>query len=132
VFGFTKGCRPEYPDRVRNAPLAEATIVAPASGSRPQACGPIVELQFIDFAAPALNQIANQLATLRWRSGGGVDRAGVLYAPHGAYLPAGAHGTARATRLVDTSPGSASRCPDAGRRGGDVVDRAHERDPTLF
>jgi 2-oxoisovalerate dehydrogenase E1 component len=50
---------------------------------------PIFELQFIDFVGPAFNQLSNQIATLRWRTGGQWKCPLVLYAPCGSYLPAG-------------------------------------------
>jgi len=50
---------------------------------------PILEMQFIDFIAPAFNQLLNQAATLRWRSNGDWTCPAVFYAPYGAYLPAG-------------------------------------------
>jgi 2-oxoisovalerate dehydrogenase E1 component len=89
VFGLTKGLSAGFPGRVFNSPLAEATIVGAAVGLAATGFRPVFELQFIDFLAPAFNQLANQLATLRWRSGGQWTCPLVLYAPYGAYLPAG-------------------------------------------
>ncbi|GGQ76154.1 alpha-ketoacid dehydrogenase subunit alpha/beta [Couchioplanes azureus] len=86
VFGFTKGLGTE---RVVNAPLAEATIVGIAVGLAAAGLRPVAELQFVDFAGPAWNQIAAQLTTLRWRSASGWACPVVLYAPWGAYLPGG-------------------------------------------
>lgn len=89
VFGFTKGLSTEFPDRVFNSPLAEATIVGAAVGLAAVGYKPVFELQFIDFITPAFNQLVQQVATLRWRSNGDWGCPMVLYAPYGAYLPAG-------------------------------------------
>ena len=89
VFGFTKGLSTNYPGRVVNAALAEATIVGVGVGLGATGFRPILELQFIDFLAPAFNQVLTQLATLRWRSNGDWTAPAILYAPYGAYLPAG-------------------------------------------
>jgi 2-oxoisovalerate dehydrogenase E1 component len=89
VFGLTKGLSTRFPGRVHNAPLAEATIVGVAAGLSAVGWRPIVELQFIDFLTPAMNQLINQLTTLRWRSAGEWVAPVVLYAPYGAYLPGG-------------------------------------------
>ena len=70
VFGFTRGLSTQFPGRVHNSPLAEATIVGVAAGLAAAGLRPVVELQFIDFAASAFNQLLNQVATLRWRSNG--------------------------------------------------------------
>jgi 2-oxoisovalerate dehydrogenase E1 component len=89
VFGLTKGLSSAFPGRVVNSPLAEATIAGTACGLALAGMLPIIELQFIDFAGPAFNQLVNQIATLRWRSMGAFQCPMVIVAPCGAYLPAG-------------------------------------------
>jgi 2-oxoisovalerate dehydrogenase E1 component len=89
VFGLTRGLSSAFAGRVRNAPLAEATIVGVAAGLALAGYRPIFELQFIDFVGPAFNQIVNQIATLRWRSAGSWKCPLVLYAVCGGYVPAG-------------------------------------------
>lgn len=89
VFGFTKGLGEAAGDRMTNAPLAEATIVGAAVGLAAAGMRPVVELQFVDFAGPAWNQIAAQLTTLRWRSLSSWQCPVVIYAPWGGYLPGG-------------------------------------------
>lgn len=134
VFGFTKGLSERHPDRVRNAPLAEATIVGAGIGLAAAGLKPIVELQFIDFAAPAVNQIANQLATLRWRSHGEWTAPLVLYAPHGAYLPAGSAWHSQSNEGWWTHiPGLRVACPSTPGDAAAILWTAlHEQDPTLI
>ncbi|RJO70738.1 branched-chain alpha-keto acid dehydrogenase [Nocardia panacis] len=87
VFGLTKGLTPT--GRVFNSPLAEATIVGVGVGLAAAGLRPAVELQFIDFAGPAWNQLTAQAATLRWRTHGRWICPLIIYAPYGAYLPGG-------------------------------------------
>lgn len=89
VFGFTKGLSTKYPERVRNSPLAEATIVGTAVGLAAIGYRPVFEIQFIDFITPGFHQLVSQIATLRWRSKGQWKCPLVIYSPYGAYLPAG-------------------------------------------
>jgi 2-oxoisovalerate dehydrogenase E1 component len=89
VFGFTKGLSTKYPERVRNSPLAEATIVGTAVGLAAMGYRPVFEIQFIDFITPGFHQLVSQIATLRWRSKGEWKCPLVIYSPYGAYLPAG-------------------------------------------
>jgi 2-oxoisovalerate dehydrogenase E1 component len=89
VFGFTKGLSSKYPERVRNSPLAEATIVGTAVGLAAMGYRPVFEIQFIDFITPGFHQLVSQIATLRWRSKGEWRCPLVIYSPYGAYLPAG-------------------------------------------
>ena len=89
VFGATRGLSSEFPNRVVNSPLAEATIVGAGVGLAATGWKPVFEIQFVDFLAPAFNQLAHQAATLRWRTDGEFSCPLVLLAPCGAYLPAG-------------------------------------------
>lgn len=89
VFGFTKGLGEAAGPRMTNAPLAEATIIGAAVGLAAVGMRPVVELQFVDFAGPAWNQIAAQLTTLRWRTASAWQCPVVIYAPWGGYLPGG-------------------------------------------
>ena len=89
VFGFTKGLSTRHPGRVINSPLAEATIRGHRRRASSDGYRPIFELQFIDFAIPALNQLINQVATCAGdpMAIGPVPLFFML--PCGAYLPAG-------------------------------------------
>lgn len=89
VFGLTKGLSTDYPDRVFNAPLAEASIIGSAVGLAATGWKPVFELQFVDFLPPGLNQLMTHVSTLRWRSAGAWSCPLVLFAPYGAYLPGG-------------------------------------------
>ncbi|MCX7798908.1 MAG: thiamine pyrophosphate-dependent enzyme [Fimbriimonadales bacterium] len=89
VFGITKGLSTKYPGRVRNSPLAEATIVGVGVGLAAYGYRPVFELQFIDFLSPGWNQLTTNLSTLRWRTRGEWTCPVTLYAPSGAYLPGG-------------------------------------------
>lgn len=87
VFGVTKGLSTRFPGRVRNAPLAEATIVGTAIGRALAGERPVAFLQFADFVPMAYNQIACELSTMHWRSDGEWQSPVVLMAPYGAYRP---------------------------------------------
>jgi 2-oxoisovalerate dehydrogenase E1 component len=70
VFGVTRGLTNQYPDRVQNSPLSEASIVGVASGMAIGGYKPIVEIQFADYSWPGFMQMRNEIPTLRWRSNG--------------------------------------------------------------
>lgn len=89
VFGITKGLSRQFPERVMNSPLAEATIIGSAVGLASTGWMPVFEVQFIDFMAPAINQLMNQVSSLRWRTCGEWSCPMVIMAPYGAYLPGG-------------------------------------------
>jgi len=89
VFGFTRGLSSKYPERVINAPIAEATIIGGAVGLAVTGFKPVFEIQFIDFITPGFDQLVTQVSSLRWRTCSQWSCPLVLYAPYGAYLPAG-------------------------------------------
>jgi pyruvate dehydrogenase E1 component beta subunit len=71
IFKCSQGLFEEFgPQRVIDAPIAEAGYVGLSVGAAMTGMRPIAELMFGDFAFLAMDQIANQAAKIRYMSGG--------------------------------------------------------------
>jgi pyruvate/2-oxoglutarate/acetoin dehydrogenase E1 component len=84
AFGVTRTLFDEFgPERVRNTPISENTIIGAATGAALVGLRPVAEIMFIDFSGLAMDQIANQAAKLRLMTGGQCKVPWVLRMPQG-------------------------------------------------
>ncbi|HYO97512.1 MAG TPA: alpha-ketoacid dehydrogenase subunit beta [Polyangiaceae bacterium] len=90
VFRVTAGLFDEFgDDRVIDTPLSENGIVGTAVGMALYGLVPVVEIQFADFIWPAYDQIVNELAKYRYRSGGEYPAKLVIRTPVGGGIRGG-------------------------------------------
>ena len=84
AFGVTRTLFDEFgPERVRNTPISENTIVGAATGAALVGMRPVIEIMFVDFSGLAMDQICTQAAKLRFMTGGQCSVPWVLRMPQG-------------------------------------------------
>src|SRR5699024_5897170 len=71
-------------DRVRDTPISELGIAGVAVGAALTGMRPVLDFQFSDFIALALDQIANQAAKIRYMYGGKGSVPLVIRTPSGS------------------------------------------------
>jgi pyruvate/2-oxoglutarate/acetoin dehydrogenase E1 component len=85
AFGVSTGLLERFgPERVRDTPISEIAIVGAGVGAALCDQRPIVEIQFSDFIACAMDQLVNQAAKIHFMLGGAANVPLVLRAPLGS------------------------------------------------
>jgi len=98
VFLATDGLWDEFGDeRVIDTPLTESMIVGVAIGASANGLRPVAEIQFADFIFPAMNQIIQEAARVRYRSNGTFGCPITIRAPWGG----GVHGALYHSQSVE-------------------------------
>jgi len=87
VFGVTRSLSKEFPGRVVNSPLAEASILGITVGQALAGERPVAFLQFADFFPIAWNQIVSELASMHWRTDGGWPCSVIVMVTCGGFKP---------------------------------------------
>jgi pyruvate/2-oxoglutarate/acetoin dehydrogenase E1 component len=71
VYGYYKGLLKEFgEERIIDTPISEAGIVGLGVGAAATGCRPIIDLMFMDFLGECMDEVANQLAKMRYMFGG--------------------------------------------------------------
>ncbi len=84
TYKVTQGLTEEFGhDRVRNTPISEIAITGVALGAAMTGMRPVAELMYVDFAGCAMDQIMNQIAKMRYMSGGQVEAPLVIRTQQG-------------------------------------------------
>ena len=83
AFTVTLGLEKDFRDRMIDTPISEIGIFGYACGAAVMGMRPIADVQYGDFLFCAMDQVANEIAKLRYMSGGKLKVPIVMRAPVG-------------------------------------------------
>ena len=134
VFRATSGLYDEFGgDRVIDTPLAESGIIGTAIGMALYGLRPVPEIQFGDFIYPAFDQIVNELAKFRYRSGGQYPCPVVIRTPVGGGIRGGHYHSQSPETLFIHTPGLKVVAPSNPYDAkGLLLGCMRQNDPVLF
>jgi 2-oxoisovalerate dehydrogenase E1 component len=134
VLGVTKGLSSQFPGRVVNSPLSEATIVGTSIGRALAGERPVAFIQFADFLPLAYNQILSELGSMYWRTAGGWQTPMIVMVPCGGYRPGlGPFHAQSLEALAVHTPGIDVFMPSTAADAAGLLNAAFaSRRPTLF
>ncbi|MBL8633310.1 MAG: alpha-ketoacid dehydrogenase subunit beta [Myxococcales bacterium] len=134
VFRATSGLQEEFgKERVMDTPLAEAGIIGSAIGMALYGLRPVAEIQFSDFIFPAFDQIVNELAKFRYRSGGEYPAPMVIRTPYGGGIRGGHYHSQSPEAYFAHTPGLKIVIPSSPYDAkGLLLSAMREEDPILF
>lgn len=134
VFRVTQGLFDEFgEDRVIDTPLSEGGIVGCAVGMALYGLVPVPEIQFADFIWPAYDQIVNELAKYRYRSGGDYSAKMVIRTPVGGGIRGGHYHSQHPEAAFIHVPGLKVVCPSNPYDAkGLLLSALRDPDPVIF
>ena len=106
AFGVTHGMLDEFgPERIRETPISEPTIIAAAIGASLVGMRPVAEIMFMDFTLLTLDQLGNQAAKMHYMFGGKATVPMVVRMPGGSGTGAAAQHSQSLETMLMHMPG---------------------------
>ncbi|MDR1042889.1 MAG: alpha-ketoacid dehydrogenase subunit beta [Clostridiales Family XIII bacterium] len=133
-FKATVGLYEKYGDlRVKDSPISEAGIVGMGVGMALTGLRPIVELMFSDFLLIAADQVVNQMAKIRYMSGGQATVPMVIRTPIGGGRSSAAQHSQSMQAMVAHFPGMKVLVPSTAQEAkGLLKSSIRDDNPVVF
>ena len=134
VFRVTDGLQKKFGEhRVFDSPLAEGGIAAIAMGMGLNGLRPVAEIQFADYIFPAYDQIVNEIAKVRHRSGGEFTAPLTFRTPAGGGIKGGHHHSQSPEAQFTHTPGlKVVYCSNPYNAKGLLTAAIECNDPVIF
>ncbi|MGS0674238.1 alpha-ketoacid dehydrogenase subunit beta [Shewanella sp. 0m-4] len=135
VFRATSGLQEKFGrDRCFNTPLTEQGIAGFANGLASNGMTAVAEIQFADYIFPAIDQIVNESAKFRYRSGNEFDVGGLTFrTPYGGGIAGGHYHSQSPEAYFTQTPGLkvvVPRNPEQAK--GLLIASIRDKNPVIF
>jgi pyruvate dehydrogenase E1 component beta subunit len=110
AFTVTLGLEKDFRERMIDTPISENGFIGMSLGAALMGLRPVADVQYGDFLLCAMDQIVNQIAKMRYMSGGKLRVPLVLRAPVGATGRGAQHGQNLEAMFLNV-PGLKMVCP---------------------
>ena len=133
-FKCTVGLLEKYGDlRVKDTPISEQGFVGMGVGMALTGLRPVIELMFSDFLLVAADQVINQMAKIRYMSGGQANVPMTIRCPIGAGRSSAAQHSQSMQAMVAQFPGTKIVLPSTAQEAKGLLKTAiRDDDPVLF
>ncbi len=119
--------------RVRDTPISEQGFVGMGVGMALTGLRPVVELMFSDFLLVAADQVINQMAKIRYMSGGQANVPMTIRCPIGAGRSSAAQHSQSMQAMVAHFPGIKVVLPSTAQEAKGLLKTAiRDNDPVIF
>lgn len=134
VFRVTSGLQEKFGEaRCFDTPLAEQGIIGFGIGMAQKGMKPICEIQFADYIFPAYDQIVNELAKMRYRTGNQYPSPLVIRTPYGGGIHGGHYHSQSPEAQFLHTPGIQVFVPSGPYEAkGLLLSAIRGNDPVLF
>ena len=134
AYGATKDLLKLFgKERVIDTPISEPAIVGAAVGAAMSGLRPVAELMYVDFFGMSMDQIANQLAKIRYMFGGQISAPMVLRTQGGTGRSGGAQHSQSLESWIMHTPGLFLSMPAKPNDAYHLLRHALKIDnPTIF
>ena len=133
VYGYYTGLLNDFgPERIYDTPISEKGIMGLGVGASATGCRPIIDLMFMDFIGECMDEIANQMAKMRFMFGGGAKLPVTVLTMAGAGQNLAAQHSQSLEAWLAHLPGIKVCCPsDAYDAKGMTIAAARDDNPVF-
>jgi len=134
VFRVTEGLQQKFgKERSFDTPLSEQGIIGFAIGIAQKGLRPVCEIQFADYIFPGYDQIVNELAKMRYRTGNQFSCPLVVRTPYGGGIHGGHYHSQSPEAQFLHTPGLVIVVPSGPYDAkGLLVSAIRSNDPVIF